>query len=100
MITAVDTNVLLDVFSADPAHGEQSLRALADCLDGGSVLACDVVWAEISAAFRTRAATEAAMSQTGVALAPLEVAAASDAGRAWRLYRDAGGPESGSSPTS
>lgn len=92
MITAVDTSVLLDVFSADPLHGEASRRSLARCLDEGLVLACDVVWAEVSAAFPDRSSAEAAMLRTGVAFAPMAATAASAAGAGWRQYRQAGGP--------
>jgi predicted nucleic acid-binding protein len=51
MITAVDTNVLLDVFTDDPTFGAGSLAALRACLAEGSLVACDVVWAELIAAF-------------------------------------------------
>lgn len=92
MITAVDTTVLLDVFTADPRHGEASRRSLARCLDEGLVLACDVVWAEVSAAFPDRSSAEAAMLRTGVAFAPMAATAASLAGEGWRQYRQGGGP--------
>jgi predicted nucleic acid-binding protein len=43
MITAVDSNVLLDVFSADPTFGRASREALRRCLAEGRLIACDVV---------------------------------------------------------
>ena len=51
MITAVDTNVLLDVFGADETFGERSRTALRRCLAEGSVVACDPVWAEVASFF-------------------------------------------------
>ncbi|HEY8953902.1 MAG TPA: hypothetical protein VIP78_15240 [Candidatus Dormibacteraeota bacterium] len=43
MITAVDTNVLLDVFTADARHGAASRDALRRCWAEGSLIACEVV---------------------------------------------------------
>jgi len=37
MITAVDTNVLVDILEADPDHGPSSRDALKRCLLEGSV---------------------------------------------------------------
>jgi predicted nucleic acid-binding protein len=51
MITAVDTNVLVDVFKADPTFGPHSAETLARCLDEGSLVACDIVWAEAATVF-------------------------------------------------
>jgi predicted nucleic acid-binding protein len=92
MITAVDTNVLLDVFAADPTHGEASREALAECLHEGPVFACEVVWAEVHAAFPHTETAEAAMLHAGVTFTPMAPTAASSAGAAWRRYRQAGGP--------
>jgi predicted nucleic acid-binding protein len=51
VITAVDTSALLDVFGADPTYGAASRAALTRSLDEGALVAGDVVWAEIAAAF-------------------------------------------------
>jgi predicted nucleic acid-binding protein len=51
MITALDTNVLLDVFLADRDHGAASRRALSSCMAEGGVVACEVVWTEVAADF-------------------------------------------------
>jgi hypothetical protein len=45
VITAVDTNVLLDVFTKDAVFGGRSASALRRCIAEGSLVACDVVWA-------------------------------------------------------
>jgi predicted nucleic acid-binding protein len=52
MITAVDTNVLLDVFGADPEFGQRSAEALRACLREGRLVACEVVWAETASFYR------------------------------------------------
>jgi len=43
VITAIDTNVLLDVFLADPSFGPRSRDAIRDSLDRGSLVASEVV---------------------------------------------------------
>ena len=56
MITAVDTNVLVDILEPDPRYGAASGDVLTRCLAEGTVVACDVVWAEVAPA-RARAAS-------------------------------------------
>src|ERR1035437_9325065 len=51
VISAVDTNVLLDVFGADSAFGRLSADALRSALVEGALIACPVVWAEVATAF-------------------------------------------------
>ncbi len=92
MITAVDTNVLLDVFTDDPTLGAGSLAALRACLAEGSLIACDVVWAELIAAFPDPDAANRALEAIPVAYEPIGRVAAARAGQAWRGYRRAGGP--------
>lgn len=92
MITAVDTNVLLDIFTADPTHGEASRRGLATCLREGRAVVCEVVWAEVSAAFPDVSQAREAMIAADVQYTVMSTEAASLAGGSWRTYRQAGGP--------
>ena len=91
MITAVDTNVLLDVLTADVEFAEPSARALQRCLREGTVVACDVVWGETAGAVAAPALFRDAMKTLGVEYAPLPREAAELAGQAWHRYRKAGG---------
>jgi predicted nucleic acid-binding protein len=91
MITAVDTNVLLDVLTADPRFGEASRKALARCALEGSLVACDVVWAETAAAYPTAAAFSRSMDTLGLRFQALDGPAAIAAGVGWRRYRQTGG---------
>lgn len=91
MITAVDTSVLLDVFGADPVFGERSRDALRKCLSDGSLVACEVVWAEVAASFPVERHAIAALDQLGVRFVALDQPASVAAARAWRRYRRAGG---------
>lgn len=58
MITAVDSNVLIDIFEPDPTYGLRARDALKLALVEGEVVACDVVWAEVAATFGEVAAAE------------------------------------------
>ena len=91
MITAVDTNVLLDVFLADPTFGPLSKTALQRCLDQGQLVACEVVWAELAGVFPSDADVHTAMKPLAIEYSSLEMEAAIRAGSAWRAYRKQGG---------
>jgi predicted nucleic acid-binding protein len=91
MITSVDTSVLIDVFVDDPVHGPVSAACLRRCLREGTVIACDLVWAETSAIFPDEASFESAMKTLGVRYSPLAEKTATHAGACWKAYRKAGG---------
>ena len=91
MITAVDSSVLLDVLGGDARFGDASGDALRQSLLAGSLIACEVVWAETTAWFEA-AAGPTAVGRLRVGYDPLRNAGAELAGRAWRTYRASGGP--------
>ena len=91
MITAVDSNVLLDVFAADPEHGVASREALRRSIAEGGLIACEVVWSEVSSFFPSTDEAAEAMDRLGVRFDPLTLDAALWAGAAWRDYRARGG---------
>jgi predicted nucleic acid-binding protein len=91
VITAVDTNVLLDVFGADPEFGQRSAGALRGCLAEGGLIACEVVWAETAASFPAIAMAERALNDLRVDFSGLDDEIALATGKAWRAYREAGG---------
>jgi len=82
---------LLDVLTADAAHGQSSAAALAQARQEGAILACDVVWAETAAWFPSAAAATEAFDRIGLRFDPLDDAAAALAGQSWRAYRRRGG---------
>ena len=92
MITAVDTSVLLDVFLPDDKHGESSKQRLKEAYDAGAIIACDIVYAELAAWFRDRAALDGALQAINVAASPINTAIAYEGGLRWKRYREAGGP--------
>jgi predicted nucleic acid-binding protein len=91
VITAVDTNVLLDVFGADPKFAPGSSDALRDCLREGALVASDVVWAEAATVFGDAGRFRGAMNKLHAAFSPMTEEAATRAAQAWRRYRAGGG---------
>ncbi len=91
MITAVDTNVLVDVFRNDPVFCAASAEALRRCLREGRLVGSDVVWAELAGLFESENALREAMGTLGVDYLPMNREAAILAGRMWRRYREGGG---------
>ena len=92
MITAVDTNVLLDVFGADPRFAPGSSEALRRCLREGALVASEVVWAETATVFGDAGRFHEAMHKLAAAFSPMTEQAAIEAAQAWRRHRAGGGP--------
>lgn len=57
----------------------------------GSLMACDVVWAEVTSWFSSTEAADEAMRSLQIGFAALDPEVALAAGQAWRSYRRAGG---------
>ena len=87
MITAVDTNVLLDVLGADPTFGRDSALTLRRCLREGRLIACDVVWAETASFFESQEAAVDALARLGIDFVPASVESTLAAAVAWKEYR-------------
>ena len=92
MITAVDTNVLLDVFIPSDEHGPQSREWLSAAYNAGAVIVCDLVYAELVPAFTAKASLDNALREIGAALSSINSSIAYEAGLRWKLYRESGGP--------
>ena len=92
MITAVDTNVLLDVFGADPKFSPASSDALRRCLREGALVASEVVWAETATMFGDAGRFQDAMNRLAASFSAMTKEAAIKAAEAWRRYRVGGGP--------
>jgi predicted nucleic acid-binding protein len=92
--TAVDSSVLLDVFSGSGEFGTSSREALKAAELEGSLLASEVVWAEVRAHFSSRGAFERAMRELGISFDASNEESAALAGEAWKAYRNQGGRRS------
>jgi len=92
VITAVDSNILIDILEPDPLHGPASKEALKRCLREGVVAACDVVWAETAVAFaHAREELIAAFKTMGIEFSPTRMEAALEAARCWHEHLRKGG---------
>ena len=88
MITAVVSRIVIDLLEPDPDLGPSSREALGRCLREGSMVACDVVWAEVAPAFghaQTRAME--ALRDIGIAYSPMSEEAALHAAECWYRFR-------------
>ena len=86
MITALDTNVLLDVLIPGASHCEESERALTEAARAGALLVSEPVYAELAAHFPNRADLDLFLTDTGIRLEPSRGEALYRAGKAWSEY--------------
>jgi len=91
VITAIDSNVVLDILGANPVHGPGSLRAIGDAQELGVVMACDLVWAEVGANYHDPEAAADALDGLGIRFAAVDPEVAAAAGRVWWDHRRQGG---------
>jgi predicted nucleic acid-binding protein len=91
VITAVDTNVLVDIFGANQRFGPLSAHGLRECLGEGALVACEVVWAEAATAFANVEGFRRAMAELPVTFSSISEEAAVAASDVWRRYRARGG---------
>jgi predicted nucleic acid-binding protein len=90
-VTLVDSNVLLDVFTDDPAWGEWSRQAMVRAFDEGPVVINPVVYAEVSVGFDRIEELDEALPAAAFVREPLPYAAGFVAGKAFLAYRRSGG---------
>ena len=87
----VDSNVLLDIITRDPVWSDWSENALADALRRGEVWINPIVYSEVSLAFESIAAEDAALPSDTLRRSQLPWAAGYLAARAHQAYRKRGG---------
>jgi predicted nucleic acid-binding protein len=91
MITAVDTNILLDILLPDPVNGPSSLLLLKRASNEGGLVLCEIVYAEVSSFFENASVLEKTLDTLGIQLRPSNTQALYEAGTMWRRYRSRGG---------
>lgn len=92
MISALDANVIIDVVRGDEHFGPGSREAVRTAALRGSVVVCEVVWAEVVALFDDVTRGAAVLENMSAGLLPISRDGADRAGVLWRAYRRAGGP--------
>lgn len=91
MITAVDTNIMLDILVPDEEFYEASAGALQDAASEGSLVISDIVYAELCVHFETRQECDSFLDSNQIRVQALTREAHFEASRAWRTYRRQGG---------
>lgn len=91
IVTLVDSNVLLDVLTSDPAWSDWSSAALAEAFDQGRVVINPIVYAEVSVGFDRIEDLEESLPPTHFVRQPLPWSAGFLAGKAFVEYRRNGG---------
>lgn len=86
MITAVDTNVLLDIFFPDPSFGPASKGKLRGASQEGALVVCEAVYAEVAGLFPKRSELDTFLDEAGVRLNPSTHETLWKAGELWRRF--------------
>ena len=94
----VDSNVLLDVLTEDPAHFEWSSRSLQECAQDHILVINPIIYAEVSIGFDRIEDLDAALPERMVERRPIPLAAAFLAGKCFRKYRERGGQRQSTLP--
>jgi len=68
MVTAVDTNIILDVLIPNEPFSEPSKKLLDRYLSKGKLILCEVVYAELAAQFPTEQELKLFLAETGMRL--------------------------------
>ncbi len=91
MISAIDTNVLLDILKPNDSFPDAAAAMIEDAANRGSLVVCDIVYAEICIQFATRRECDHFFDRNEIRIEPLDRAAHFLASRIWREYRSQGG---------
>ncbi|HYY70492.1 MAG TPA: type II toxin-antitoxin system VapC family toxin [Terriglobales bacterium] len=87
----MDTNVLLDILLPNEDFVERSGKALEAAATAGSLVICELVYAELCVAFDSQEQCDEFLSDIGIHTDPLDRPASFLASRVWRTYREQGG---------
>lgn len=91
MITAVDTNILLDMLIPGQPFSEASKQLLDYHLSKGGLIVCEVVFAELASCFPSQEELKLFLSDTGMGLVPSSEESLFVAGERWTEYARKGG---------
>jgi predicted nucleic acid-binding protein len=88
---AVDSSVLIDVLTNDPAMAEASMLKLQDAMERDDVVICEAVLAEVASRVEPEDELLDALAEMGINFSPMNEQAAARAGFMQRRYRAKGG---------
>lgn len=98
MATFVDTNILLDIVTADPQWADWSVQMLETAAERGPLVGNAVTYAELSLSFSDVAETDEATRRFGLEIEAIPPTALFNAGRAFLAYRRRGGVRTSALP--
>ncbi|UEM25152.1 type II toxin-antitoxin system VapC family toxin (plasmid) [Skermanella mucosa] len=97
-MTLIDTNVLLDIVTDDPAWADWSILQLDAASFRGPLAINGVIYAELSVRFERIEDLDAVLDESGILLTEIPRDALFLAGKAFKRYRSAGGTRTGVLP--
>lgn len=86
MITAVDTNIILDVLIPDEPFGDSSKKLLDRYVSDGRLIICEIVFAELAARFPSEEDLKMFLTETGMRLVYSNEKSLYLAGTRWKDY--------------
>jgi len=93
VITAVDTNILLDILLPDPEYKNTSRAYVEKGMKEGALIICELVYSELSAFFPKKRELDRFLEDLNVTLKSSTQDSLYKAGEAWRKYLKRRGPE-------
>lgn len=90
-MTLVDSNILIDVLTPDTKWEMWSVSMLGRLSSVGELIINEIVYAEFSARYESRAVVDAVVAELGVRLHRMPLDAIYTAGRTFSAYRKRGG---------
>ncbi len=86
MITAVDTNIVLDILMLGAPHGDSSEKLLEEAVSAGATIISEPVYSELSARFALAIDLDEFLMDAGIRIQPSSQEALFLAGKAWQTY--------------
>ncbi|MHB1699169.1 MAG: type II toxin-antitoxin system VapC family toxin [Acidobacteriaceae bacterium] len=90
MITAIDTNILIDVVN-EGEFSEDAITALSGAIAVGTAVVCDIVYAELCSAYERRESCDLLLDGLDVKVESLDRESAFLASQSWVKYLRSGG---------
>ncbi|MBA7603378.1 hypothetical protein ES703_10486 [subsurface metagenome] len=86
MISAIDTNILLDILIPDEKYAISSKNLIEKSKEKGKLLICEIVYSELASQFPSSEDLELFLNDTGIQLQLSSMASLSIAGERWKEY--------------
>lgn len=86
MISALDTNILLDILIPNTNYAESSKSLIDDAFRKGSLVISEIVYAELCSQFPSKNDIDLFVIETGIRLVPSNTDSLHSASLAWKEY--------------